>query len=63
MPLWDLETAAGLTPLPTDPMIWLIYEVTIPGLDFDHWTYRHLNANFWSAYAADVQVVTIPPYP
>jgi hypothetical protein len=63
VPLWNLPMAAGLPPVPTDPLIWLVYEITIPGADFDQWTYRQLNANFWSAYAADYQVVTIPPHP
>jgi hypothetical protein len=63
VPLWDLETAAGLPAFPTDPVVWVMYEITVPGLTFDQWTYRHLNSNFWSAYAVDVQIVTIPPYP
>jgi hypothetical protein len=63
VPLYDLETAAALPPLPTDPLLWLVYEVTVPGLTFDQFSYRHLSANFWSAYAVDLQTVMVPPYP
>jgi len=63
VPLPDLAVAAGLDPLPTEPIVWTIYSITVPGLSFDQWTYRYTNPNFWSAYAADAYLVTLAPNP
>lgn len=65
IPLYDLVTSGALPPIPATPeyVYWTIYEITVPGLDFDDFNYRHLNANYWSAYAADVFVVQFPPNP
>jgi hypothetical protein len=64
VPLYDLVTTGGVPPMPSpDPLQWTIYEVTVPGLTFDHFTYRDLNANYWSAYAVDSFSVALPANP
>lgn len=65
VPLYDLVSTGGIAPLPATPtyVYWTIFEVAIPGLSFDHFNFGHLNANYWSAYAADVLVVQFPPNP
>lgn len=62
LPLPDLVTWGGMTPVPSpDQLVWTVYEIQIPGLDFNHVNYGHINANLWSAYANDGYVVSLPP--
>jgi hypothetical protein len=57
----DLQSAAGLPGLPPNTqVIWTCYSITVPGLTFDNFNYGHLNANYWTAYAADAWVVQFP---
>jgi hypothetical protein len=39
---------------------WTFYSIKIPELSFDDFTYRHLRADYWSAYAADSYFVQFP---
>ena len=62
VPLYDLVTWGGMTPMPSpDELVWTVYEIRIPGLDYDQVNYAHINANLWSAYANDGYVVSLPP--
>ncbi len=65
IPLYDLVSSGAIPPIPATPnyVFWTTYSLTIPGLDFDDFTYRHLNANYWSAYAADAWAVQFPLNP
>jgi hypothetical protein len=51
---------AELFPTNTD-VSWTFYSIQIPQLSFDDFTYRHLRADYWSAYAADSYFVQFPP--
>ncbi len=56
-------TGAGLPAFPSGPdqsVGWTFYRITIPGTTFDQFTYRHLSAYYWSAYAADSCWVYFP---
>lgn len=53
-------TPADLFPVNTD-LTWTFYSIQIPQLSFDDFTYRHLRADYWSAYAADSYWVQFPP--
>ena len=59
VPLYDL-TGAGLPPLTTQPLIWSVTTVSVPGVTFDSFTYAQLNANLWHAYAAATFNVAFP---
>lgn len=62
VPLPDMSVPAGSNPLPTNQsVIWTVYEIGIEGGDFSQFNYGWLNANYWSAYAADAWAVQFPP--
>tara|TARA_R110002096_G_scaffold44524_3_gene119706 strand:- start:11587 stop:13683 length:2097 start_codon:yes stop_codon:yes gene_type:complete len=51
----------GVPVFPNDRDVsWTFYSIQIPDLSFDDFTYRHLGANYWSAYAADSYFVRFP---
>ncbi len=51
----------GVPVFPNDRDVsWTFYSVKIPELEFDDFTYRHLRASYWSAYAADSYFVRFP---
>ncbi len=52
--------AAEVFPTDTD-VTWTFYSIQLPELSFDDFTYRHLRADYWSAYAADSYWVQFPP--
>ncbi len=61
VPLPDFSGPAGSTPLPVGEfLIWTVYEIGIEGGTFDQFNYGWLNANYWSAYAADAWAVQFP---
>lgn len=62
VPLWNVVDASGTNPIPTDAFVfWTLYEITLAGgVTFDNFNYGHLNANYWSAYAADAWAVRFP---
>ncbi|MFH0902703.1 MAG: hypothetical protein V2A73_18890, partial [Pseudomonadota bacterium] len=62
VPLPDVTEESGAWDFPTDDIWWVVYEATVPGLDFNNWSYRHLNPVYWSAYAISYFTVRIP-YP
>jgi hypothetical protein len=60
VPLPNFAGKAGeLFPTNTD-VSWTFYSIQIPQLSFDDFTYRHLRADYWSAYAADSYWVQFP---
>jgi hypothetical protein len=62
LPLYDLVTWGGMDPLPSPAdLVWVVYELRIPGVSFDEVNYRHINVNLWSAYSNDGYVVSLPP--
>ncbi len=55
-------TGKNVSLLPTETDVsWTFYSIQIPQLSFDDFTYRHLRADYWSAYAADSYWVQFPP--
>jgi hypothetical protein len=44
----------------TEPLVWSVTAVAIPGVDFNAFTYSQLNANLWHAYAAATFNVAFP---
>lgn len=38
---------------PQGDMVWQIWSFSVPGFEFDSWSYRYLNSRYWSAYAVD----------
>lgn len=60
-PLWDMSALAGSPPLPVfSYVIWTCWEIAITGATFDTFNYGQLNADYWSAYAADAWAVQFP---
>ena len=54
-------TPAGFPPFPVgQPVAWTFYRIRVPGVTFDQFTYQHLSALYWSAYAADAYYVFFP---
>jgi hypothetical protein len=50
-------------PATAEDLMWVVYEATIPGADFDSFTYRSVNLNLWSAYTFNVFTVQLPAPP
>ena len=38
---------------PRDDVIWQVWSFSVPGFEFDTWSYRYLYQRYWSAYAVD----------
>jgi len=54
-------TAQGFGVLPANiNLSWTLYRIRVPGVTFDQFTYRHLSALYWDAYAADANFVQFP---
>ena len=45
---------------PAGEMYWHIIPITVPGLDFNDFTYRYLNNRYWTATAGDGFVFSYP---
>lgn len=50
-PIPDLSTIPGIEDISSGSLFWVVYSITVPGLDFDELTYNYLNEGYWSAYA------------
>jgi len=48
----DLSSADGLPGYPAGTMLWHIYSIEVPGLDFDGFSYRYMSEKYWTASAA-----------
>ncbi len=48
----DLQGAGTAGGYPGGSMLWHIYAIQIPGLNFDEFTYRYMNERYWTASAA-----------
>lgn len=55
----DLTTIAGMPEPPAGDVIWTVWSFTVPGLEFDSWSYRYLVTRYWSAYAVDMWYVRL----
>jgi hypothetical protein len=54
-------SVAGFAPIPPAvPVFWTVWSIHVPGSTIDTFTYRHLSALYWSAYAADAWSVQFP---
>lgn len=49
----DLPALAGLDEHPSGDVVWQVWSHSVPGFDFDSWSYRYLANRYWSAYAVD----------
>jgi hypothetical protein len=49
----DLAALAGMPEPPASDVVWQVLSFSVPDFDFDSWSYRYLNPNYWSAYAGD----------
>jgi hypothetical protein len=57
----DVTTLAEAPPPPQGNVVWQVESVTVPGFDFDSWSYRYLDSRYWSAYATDTWYVLLAP--
>lgn len=61
VPLDDLTgVGANILSLPDDQVFWVVTSATVPGLDFDNWSYSDLSLARWSAWATDTFISAIP---
>ncbi len=50
-PIPDLSSIPMIEDIAGGYITWVVYAVTIPGFDFDTFTYNHLNQRYWSHYS------------
>jgi hypothetical protein len=55
----DLVSIAGMPDPTRSDVTWSVWSFTVPGLDFDTWSYRYLVSRYWSAYAVDIWYVRL----
>jgi hypothetical protein len=55
----DLTAIADMPEPPAGNVIWTVWSFTVPGLEFDSWSYRYLVNRYWSAYAVDMWYVRL----
>ena len=61
VPLDDLTgVGANILSLPDDQVFWVVTSATVPGLDFDRWSYADLSLSRWSAWATDTFISSVP---
>ncbi|HUF85549.1 MAG TPA: IPT/TIG domain-containing protein, partial [Acidimicrobiia bacterium] len=53
-PIPNLSSIEGIDDMPPGFMSWAVFAITIPGLDFDTFSYEYLSDRFWTRWALDV---------
>jgi hypothetical protein len=50
-PIPDLSSIPMIEDISGGYITWVVYAITIPGFEFDTFTYNHLNQRYWSHYS------------
>ncbi|HJL15040.1 MAG TPA: IPT/TIG domain-containing protein [Sandaracinaceae bacterium LLY-WYZ-13_1] len=53
-PIPNLSTIEGIDDMPSGFLTWAVFAVTIPGFDFDEFSYEYLSERYWTRWALDV---------
>lgn len=53
-PIPNLASIEGIADIPSGLVTWHVFAITIPGLDFDEFSYEYLSDQYWTRWAMDV---------